>query len=140
MLTHPGRHTEIGPNYGFQSNGKGSVCQKGTCSLPSAQHWVLVTEWEAPCTGCLEAWPQIHLAEISSLLGSPGSCKNKAKTALEGTHRKMLRLPVHPIKFSSGIPLPLSKPHPPTDRHSHLYFTEYCFVAKNVKIHLPNSH
>ena len=83
-LAHPGHHAEIWPHFGSQSTGEGSVCQKGTCSLPVAYHCLLDTEWEAPWAEGLEACPQIHLAIMSHLTGSPWSCKNEAKTALEG--------------------------------------------------------
>ena len=43
-LTHPCRRPEIWPHYGSQSTGEGSVCQKGTCSLPSTHHRILVTD------------------------------------------------------------------------------------------------
>lgn len=42
-LTHSGRHAEIWPNYGFQSNRKGSVCQKDVSSF-LLHRWVQVTD------------------------------------------------------------------------------------------------
>lgn len=95
-LPHPGPALRSGLIVVFRAKERAGLGE-GHVQLPPTpwDHGALVTEWGAPCAGCLEAGPQSHWAERSSC--QEGTRKRRLRMAARG-------LPAHATKSSCALP------------------------------------